>query len=609
MTAIIIRFLGPGRYHATPWGRHVNEGLVEWPPSQVRILRAIIAGMYRHHGGVTDRDARILKVLAFDAGPWVYWLPKATMGQARFYHTGKEKKPFVIDSFLLPAQDRIYIEMKKDSIPPDDREYLREILSRLSYLGRAESWAEWDLVDDFDARQDEKNWMRVAPFGSGVTEHGEVLEPVRLLTVEPYDDFMEKLEEYRTRVKEFYKPFYKNRYKDQKKRRLKIKEFEQELKTYSEEKIFTVLLSRNTDELIKAKYKRPLATVWTTYGIPSSAYVQRARPMKHYTTEKTYQYLRFSLASPAPPHITESLRVGEGAHGLFARVILLSREKDGKKLKGYLEILEKRLRKEEKTEEQILREVEKLRYVVTGQPREKRKEFFPGQSHVHAYFIPEDADGDGFIDHLVVYARAGIPAGLVAHVQRFGDWQGPKLRWQDEGPEARLTLVDYGEEAPNEPPRLITGEASRILGESTVWETEVPYVTANHLKIKRPRAGDPEDRKQTTIEDVERQIVRHVEKELGGIETKAGASLLELLESVEVRATRRPPGYGRPLFGPEGNISGNDFQRTRRRGGPTKRPPHPDTFHVKLAFRHPVRGPIALGYGAHMGLGVFRRAV
>ncbi len=32
-----------GRFHATPWGRHVNEGAPEWPPSPWRFLRALVA--------------------------------------------------------------------------------------------------------------------------------------------------------------------------------------------------------------------------------------------------------------------------------------------------------------------------------------------------------------------------------------------------------------------------------------------------------------------------------------------------------------------------------------------------------------------------------------
>ncbi len=37
---VIIKLTFPaGRYHATPWGRHVNEGVAEWPPSPWRLLR------------------------------------------------------------------------------------------------------------------------------------------------------------------------------------------------------------------------------------------------------------------------------------------------------------------------------------------------------------------------------------------------------------------------------------------------------------------------------------------------------------------------------------------------------------------------------------------
>ena len=40
MTTIRLTFPA-ARYHATPWGRHVNEGVPEWPPSPYRLLRAL----------------------------------------------------------------------------------------------------------------------------------------------------------------------------------------------------------------------------------------------------------------------------------------------------------------------------------------------------------------------------------------------------------------------------------------------------------------------------------------------------------------------------------------------------------------------------------------
>jgi len=46
MFAVAFRFIA-GRYHATPWGRHVNEADVEWPPSPWRIIRSLIAVRHR----------------------------------------------------------------------------------------------------------------------------------------------------------------------------------------------------------------------------------------------------------------------------------------------------------------------------------------------------------------------------------------------------------------------------------------------------------------------------------------------------------------------------------------------------------------------------------
>jgi CRISPR-associated protein Csb2 len=42
MLCFELRFPG-GRYHATPWGTHVNEGQIEWPPSPWRLARALLA--------------------------------------------------------------------------------------------------------------------------------------------------------------------------------------------------------------------------------------------------------------------------------------------------------------------------------------------------------------------------------------------------------------------------------------------------------------------------------------------------------------------------------------------------------------------------------------
>ena len=59
MTVLELRFPA-GRYHATPWGRHVNEGAVEWPPSPWRIVRALIATWYLKARDIPEATIRSL---------------------------------------------------------------------------------------------------------------------------------------------------------------------------------------------------------------------------------------------------------------------------------------------------------------------------------------------------------------------------------------------------------------------------------------------------------------------------------------------------------------------------------------------------------------------
>ena len=57
MVTIEFHFVA-GRFHATPWDRHVNEGAVEWPVSLWRILRALIAVGFRKLGWDATRPPK-----------------------------------------------------------------------------------------------------------------------------------------------------------------------------------------------------------------------------------------------------------------------------------------------------------------------------------------------------------------------------------------------------------------------------------------------------------------------------------------------------------------------------------------------------------------------
>lgn len=139
-----LRFDFPaGRYHATPWGHHVNEGLVEWPPSPWRIMRALLATGYTKLGWqqAPDEMRRLVETLA--ASEPTYRVPYATSGHTRHYmpikgwKKGVQKTSLVIDAFIKPAGP-LGVEWPA-ALAQDQRDLLAQLLSRLGYLGRAES--------------------------------------------------------------------------------------------------------------------------------------------------------------------------------------------------------------------------------------------------------------------------------------------------------------------------------------------------------------------------------------------------------------------------------------------------------------------------------------
>src|SRR3546814_10816026 len=76
-----------GRYHATPWERHVNEGAVVWPPEPWRVLRALIA-TWHHKVKPADKHneetlGELIEVLSQNLPE--YNLPAASHSHTRHY--------------------------------------------------------------------------------------------------------------------------------------------------------------------------------------------------------------------------------------------------------------------------------------------------------------------------------------------------------------------------------------------------------------------------------------------------------------------------------------------------------------------------------------------
>jgi CRISPR-associated protein Csb2 len=138
------------RYHATQWGRHVNEGVPEWPPSPWRILRALVAVWQRTRPELpADEVVSILEQLAT---PPSFHLPAAAPAHTRHYMPSQEgrseRRTLVLDSFVSLEQDTpVFAIWPQAELSPAQRESLAALLLNLSYLGRAEAWCAASLVD------------------------------------------------------------------------------------------------------------------------------------------------------------------------------------------------------------------------------------------------------------------------------------------------------------------------------------------------------------------------------------------------------------------------------------------------------------------------------
>lgn len=149
-----------GRYGATPWNRSEHEGQVEYPPSPWRLLRAVLHGGFllsNTPGQLPDGLSELITLLGQQ--PPKYHLPFGEYGQIRGFrpHYGRERVPPLesdrlakrrsfIDSYLqLGPGAAIHVHFPVELNPQQER-LLGACLAGLSYLGRAEYPAVWQVV-------------------------------------------------------------------------------------------------------------------------------------------------------------------------------------------------------------------------------------------------------------------------------------------------------------------------------------------------------------------------------------------------------------------------------------------------------------------------------
>ncbi len=508
MLAIAIRFLA-GRYHATPWGRHVNEADVEWPPSPWRLLRALIATWHRKLDPESYPEAVLERLVnALSRVLPVYRLPEAVHAHTRHYmpvREGRADKPvLVFDAFLrLNPDEPLIIAWPEIELSADETALLDRLLADIGFLGRAESWVECRRLDDWDAqdancRADD---LAIDP------ATGENLEPVRLLAPVAAGEY--------------------DAWRNDTLVRIDLKSFPKKKREMIESTLSGRLIDAlrlDTAEVQAAGWSRAPGAQEILFHRPDGALAVRRRQAVKRGDGARITMARFALAGRPLPRLENAVRIGE-----LIRSALMHH---AKWLFGEGHIPP----------------------VLSGHglPEHNR--------HGHAFFLPEDADMDGRIDHVTVY----VPDGCSVEVLRIFD----RLNrlYEREGHEWSVVLEGIGGD---DAFAIGMPDTSRILGIAAHWESVTPYLHPWHRK--KQGFGHAEQ-------------LRRECRQRGLPEPD-----VELVDSITIKGRKRRPVH---------------FHRFRDKRGLIQ----PDTHgcFARLSFAEPVRGPVALGFGCHFGLGMFR---
>ena len=164
---------------------------------------------------------------------------------------------------------------------------------------------------------------------------------------------------------------------------------------------------------------------------------------------------RFLLAGRPLPRVEDTVKIGE-----LMRLAVLSQFGWRYDVKG--------------------RKIPKAPWQVSG--RGNDNEPLRNPSHAHAFWLPEDADSDGLIDHISVFISDGIDDSVRAKLDRITRlWIAPRQRPKDEEAEHtaikewRLALEGFGR------PTDFAGSA-RIFNTTAQWRSATPFMAAGHLK-------------------------------------------------------------------------------------------------------------------------------
>lgn len=565
MIAISFRFLA-GRYHATPWGRHVNEGAVEWPPSPWRILRALVATWKRTLPELPESHVKpILEIFAAEAPE--FELPLASTGHTRHYmpwfKKGPDDRTLVFDTFVAVAREPddggsgwrpvpLIAHWPSAILNDEQRETLERILANLNTLGRSESWCEATLLKS-EPRPSGSGSSDVAPKSS---DDAHIVKPLNGGTV-PNDHEIVRL----------LCPDASAAFADDHVITVTTKTTGRGRNKQTIEERTTICdpawnLCMETLQLHKERWSDPPGSRWVRYARPRDCF--KVDPVARFRApspaQPRIQVARYALDSTVLPLVTETLPVAEAARRALMSIHGRITEHNG---------------------------VRSRSLAFSG----KDHEGHPLTRHGHAYYLPTDEDGDGRLDHLTVFARDGFGPDERRALDRLR--QLATGRKNEERHPLRLLLLGIG---------TLEEYYPGPLGQSSIWVSATPYIATRHPKTRGrdridvasslARAAFLEKDLRSQLHAVRPDhdgVIKGIEPLMDGAAFKVATFPLSTMHRGNTQIELR----WRPI----------QFKRFRAKPGDDGGRRLAGAF--RIVFPHPVPGPLALGHSSHFGMGLF----
>lgn len=444
---LAFRFVS-GRYHATPYGHHVNEGLIEWPPSPWRLLRALISVGYTACFWNEERPfavaSSLVEALAQELPS--YYLPEAIGTHSRHFmpkgimDKGVEKTTLVFDTWARLGEQELFVNWPEVSLSKEEESVLRDLLANINYLGRSESWVEARMVPP----DEETPAFNCVPDANGRSSHSRQ-EQVVLLSPSAAPEYLvwrgRQLENILSKP-ELQPPNGRKPTKALEKKRQRAQE------PYPLDLIDC--LQKDTTWLRKYGWNQPPGSQRTMYLRPANAISVGTPIAKPRGRPTPVPAILLSLTNAsnndhALPSVTRSLPQGELLHRALVGIATRKRNE------------------------------ERLPIELIG--RDENAQPLQGP-HEHAHIHPLDLDEDGHIDHILIWAAMGLSGNAQSAIR------AARTTYTKGGLEPmRLAMAANGsfDDLAGLPGRY-GARLAQVLGPATKWRSLTPFVASRHLK-------------------------------------------------------------------------------------------------------------------------------